>query len=486
MPNQGGRTLFKGLFFVAGFSLMAGPLGATSVQVKGRQLLVNGTPFTIQGVAYSPTPVGTQTTPPLNYVFWTDAAKPFSTDFPLMKAMGANVVRTYDARQASAAVLSAAQSNGLYVIMGYPVAIGDVQTSTGQAAVVSGFKSMVQTWATNPAVLMWELGNEVTNEVPGDLNFATSWYALLNNAAAAAKAAEISMTGTFHPFTTSNKDINFIGAAGVGASDAQMTNLDMWGGTVYRGANFTCPSSVFVQYSTSSAKPFYISEFGMGAFNSTTGKEDQAQQAGVLSSQLATIQSNLSASNPSNVAAGASVFEWSDEWWKSLFNTSDSVQDTPLPNGDFSNACYAQVPQFEEWFGITAIQAGTNARRLRQAYYTLQSYWGPSNAAAVQNLPLILWVKNFPNPFAAGSGTRVQIQLSQPATLGVSIYDMSGHKVNELAGPPQDLGSNLMQYHWDGYTGGGNQASCGLYIARVEASLGSRDQVEFRRIVIVK
>jgi hypothetical protein len=195
----------------------------------------------------------------------------------------------------------------------------------------------------------------------------------------------------------------------------------------------------------------------------------------------------LSATSSSNVALGGTAFEWSDEWWKALGsnNTSDSVQDAPA-GGDYLNACYPQSPQYEEWFGISGIQSGTNSRRLRQAYYTLQTYWSPNNAAGVQNMPLILWVKNFPNPFQTGSGTRLQVQLSQPATLGVEIYDMAGRKVNELAGPPQDLGSNLMQFHWSGYTGGGNQASCGLYIARVEASLGSKDQVEYRRIVIVK
>jgi len=469
------------LILATALSVLPASVWSASVAIRGRQLLLNGAPFTMQGVAYSPTPVGARVP---TYIFWTDAATPFTTDFPLIKTMGGNTIRTFDATQASKAALDAASSNGIEVIMGIPVAFSDVQTSSGQAAFIAKSTAVVSAWATHPAVLMWELGNEVTiGQV--DPVMIGKWYSTLNQAAATMKALEVSMTGTFHPVSTSNKDISNIGNAAVLADDAHMTSLDVWGATVYRGSTFVCPTSVFVQYSTSSAKPFYFSEFGSDAFNPSTNQEDQNMQSAVIRSQWVAIESNLSAVNSANVLIGGNVFEWSDEWWKSLFNTSDGVQDAPA-GGDFLNPCYTVTQQFEEWFGITSIRSGTTARGLRQAYYTLQSLWNPNGVAGNQNGPLVATIQNFPNPFQAGArATRIRIQLNQPATLTLGIFDMGGHKVIELSGP-QDLGGNLMQYQWSGQTGGGGIVAAGLYILRVEASISNRDEVSYHRIVAVK
>src|SRR5207249_2672879 len=72
---------------------------ATSVTVSGRQLLVAGQPFTVQGVDYSPYPVGTTAqASSLNcvgpYFWWADRSS-YIADFPLIKKMGANTVRAY-------------------------------------------------------------------------------------------------------------------------------------------------------------------------------------------------------------------------------------------------------------------------------------------------------------------------------------------------------------------------------------------------------
>jgi len=49
---------------------------ATPVTISGRQLLVNGQPFVVKGVDYSPTPIGRTLTPELGcnnslYEWWT-------------------------------------------------------------------------------------------------------------------------------------------------------------------------------------------------------------------------------------------------------------------------------------------------------------------------------------------------------------------------------------------------------------------------------
>src|ERR1700733_12097450 len=105
---------------------MAGRLFAAPavVTVSGRQLLVNGQPFSIQGVDYSPTPVGStvQNTSANclgNYQWWTDQSA-YIADFPLIQKLGANTIRTYSLMNTNSEatqveqVLTQAQTDNLH------------------------------------------------------------------------------------------------------------------------------------------------------------------------------------------------------------------------------------------------------------------------------------------------------------------------------------------------------------------------------------
>jgi hypothetical protein len=67
----------------------------TPVTVSGRQVLVNGTPFTVRGVGYSPVPVGDDPEfgPLYGDYFTASHSDIYDRDLPLLRNMGANAVR---------------------------------------------------------------------------------------------------------------------------------------------------------------------------------------------------------------------------------------------------------------------------------------------------------------------------------------------------------------------------------------------------------
>ena len=72
------------------------PPTPNAVKYDGSQLMVDGAPFFMQGVCYSPVPTGeTVEKWPFGDYFTADYAYMWKRDLPLIKATGANVIRTY-------------------------------------------------------------------------------------------------------------------------------------------------------------------------------------------------------------------------------------------------------------------------------------------------------------------------------------------------------------------------------------------------------
>lgn len=85
--------LFSAIFL----HLAQGQTTTTTFTVQDRQILLNGDPFTVKGVNYSPLPPGTT---PAEYTEWGDVFhKDFnvvhSRDLALMRAVGVNNLRVY-------------------------------------------------------------------------------------------------------------------------------------------------------------------------------------------------------------------------------------------------------------------------------------------------------------------------------------------------------------------------------------------------------
>jgi hypothetical protein len=287
--------------------------------------------------------------------------------------------------------------------------------------------------------------------------------------------------------------LNNIGNAGIGADDASLSFVDLWGINVYRGRTF---EGVFQALAVSSmtAKPILVTEFGKDAWRDAAGAEDQGMQSTYVSDQWQEINSNLSAtgSGSANIAGGV-VFEWSDEWWKDSTNDCQTHGTQVL----FHRTTDSNDPGYQdEWFGINSV-APINAilnpngtiRTQRQAYAALQAFWNPnatSAAAAASRNFFADTVRNFPNPFKVGvEPTRFVSTVNEAGTIELAIYDASGRFVTSL--PPVAAGGpGRFEQSWDGHNRQGEYVSPGLYFVKIEGKGALHSDHQYRRVVAVK
>lgn len=330
--------------------------GASSVQVQGRELLVNGEPFVVNGVAYSPISIGE------NWAgAWRDRPDRYTVDFPLIAASGANTVRLY-APLLSTAMLDAAWAAGLHVIPTFGVDTVQLTCPAGRDFMRDRFREMVLQWKDHPAILFWLVGNEVNLNL-GGVDLCTVWYPQLDSMALAAHTAE---GASFHPVATANADLADICLAGC-SDDTALPNVDLWATQLYRGCSF---GTAFAEYAgkLDCARPLVVTEFGMDAWDSLLSVENETMQASCLDTLLAEADEALTVRTPGGVSSGVVVFEWADEWWKAECDpgTAWTTHDTCT---SFSNLGYPDPGINEEWWGLVSLDAADpNARVTRSAH----------------------------------------------------------------------------------------------------------------------
>ena len=402
----------SGLFLLCVFLFVLSSFGAQAasyryVKVEGKRLMVDFaqtgtyTPFFIKGAGYQPYPIGRYNTdwgypsgslrsPNIPNMF----ADPdiLTRDFALLKTMNANTVRIWtgnDTRDPvnwpgrfpnmiTSTTLDNAKTYGIRVIAGFYVNAADaISTDAKKTDAVTRFTAYVTGLKDNAGLLFWAIGNE--DNLSLNASQYPAWYALVDRMAAAAHTAEGEY---YHPVAIVNGDVLNIGNATYGTTDSQMPHLDIWGANVYRGISF---GTLFSEYQAKSAKPFWVAEFGLDAYNSGSystpdaGGEDQATQSlwdGKLWDEIAL---------NSDTAIGGTMMEYSDEWWKPYeWQCSDSAACNSRQ--DHFGYITSNAPDnfwHEEWWGLMKISRNADPTKVdvmtpRLAYTTLQAKFAKS------------------------------------------------------------------------------------------------------------
>ena len=405
-----------------GISVQVTAYQPTPVTVTGKQLLVNGAPFTVKGVVYSPVPIGEDPnlTPPYGDYFTGPYAPLHDRDLPLLRAMGANTLRLYHWEKTAdhSAFLDQAYNGGvdpLYVIAGYWIDAGlDLDPNSPanvREQLKADFREMVAAHKTHPAILMWSVGHNL-NQAGLSSNQLSQVFSLINEMAETAQAEE-GTTG--HPVTTALFDQDL--AATIAAFEQTVPALDIWGANVYRGKSF---GTLFSDLGPITQKPIMIMEYGIDAYDQTRGDEYEKLGTPVQADYAEALWKEIAA-NPSTCVGGA-IMSYSDEWWKARYAADPGCVPDPDPGvqGRCGFATNAQPDGYanEEWWGLVRTRdngTGPDSVEPRAAYFRLQALWKTGNltvaspnggeSLVIGKSQTIRWT------FTGQPGSKVKIQL---------------------------------------------------------------------------
>jgi len=387
------------LFLIIGISGCSGRPGVYIKQLKNKhyQLMVNGRPYIVKGVCYNPVPIGSNH----EYDWWSDKSKPWIADGKLMKEMGINTVRLYQAHEDSREVRQVIRD--LYNLYGIRTLLGDwlgfweypcpfYGDKKFQDKVSQQVLKMVNLYHDEPGILGWILGNENNYSCLGHVNPWSSpevdqepdpqkqkairakiYYSFVNDL-----SKEIHKIDNLHPVGLGNGEL-----VGLEFANKFCSDVDFMACIIYRGKTF---GNFFKSLRMTFDKPVLLAEFGADSYDAYLKKENQDMQAFFLQSQWNQIYQNL-ANNKigEGNCIGGTVFEWADEWWK--HNSDDpqgwKIHDTQ--NGWSNGSYYFDIRAAgnknmdEEWFGLVALseqlENGLNKRIPRKAYYVIREFW---------------------------------------------------------------------------------------------------------------
>ncbi|WP_189360116.1 glycoside hydrolase family 2 TIM barrel-domain containing protein [Algibacter mikhailovii] len=327
------------LLMITGLLSCKGADNTNAVEVSGRSIMVNNTPFTIKGICYHPVAKGAE----------QRSFENLNQDLDLMLEAGINTIRVY-APIDNLEVLDAIEEAGIKLIVGFGYNQG------GHFDILSGtFIDYVNTYKNHPVILMWELGNEYNYHpewFDGDLK---NWYQAMNDA-----AKLVHENDPNHPVTTAHGELPDELAL------KSSPNIDVWGMNVYRWDD---PTDIFEAWKERSDKPMYLSEAGGDSYM-TIAKA--GYEAGINEKAQADANANIleSVFNNQEICSGVTMFSFTDGWWKA------GNLDTQDPGGwapNSSGVPYDGTPN-EEYWGMVDID-----RNKKETFDIIKSYYKQLN-----------------------------------------------------------------------------------------------------------
>jgi beta-galactosidase/beta-glucuronidase len=391
------------IFFTSWIALVgAAPKTSSKVSIKKLknghyELIVNRKPYIVKGVCYNPIPIGKNH----EYDWWSDPNKPWIVDGKLMKAMGINTIRIYEAGQNPESVRAVIRDlynlYGIRVLLGhwlgfweYPCPLyGD---KNFQERIKKEALDMVRLYKDEPGVLLWILGNENNYSCLGQVNPWTSaeiekepdpqkqksmrakiYYSYVNDI-----AKDIHRIDPNHPVALGNGEL-----IGLDSAASVCNGVDLVACIIYRGKTF---GNLFNSLKSTFDKPILLSEFGADSYDAYLHKEDQNMQAFFLESQWRQVYQNLANNNEGvGNCLGGVIFEWTDEWWKHNEYDPEGWKKHDTEAGWTSGSYYFDIKaqnnmnMNEEWFGIVGLseelENGINKRVPKKAYYVIREFW---------------------------------------------------------------------------------------------------------------
>ncbi|AKL98001.1 glycoside hydrolase family 2 TIM barrel-domain containing protein [Endomicrobium proavitum] len=396
-----------------------GKVKLTQYENNHFQLTVDGKPYVIRSICYSPTPVGlTPDNGSVNtdrdwsvadynkngivdgaYEAWVDinrneiqdANEKTVGDFALMKEMGINTIRLYHYPNFNKDLLKDGYENyGLMYMVGnllgmYAVDSGaewykgtDYTDPVQKERMLASVRKMVEDYKNEPYVLLWILGNENNYGTVGTMgvfagtsNQAQSqpdaYYAFVNECVKLIKELDPQQ----RPVAICNGDTYLLEYCAKNAPD-----LDIYGANAYRGEAGFGPlwQDVMDVYE----KPVLVTEFGCPAYaKDWTAARAEAGQASYHYGAWTDLEANVAgvAGGVGN-ALGGVIFEWTDEWWKA----GPPPEYDPKAHDITSQwvGPFLDGGAYEEWFGLTSQGNGENSpfkRQLRKAYFMYKDLW---------------------------------------------------------------------------------------------------------------
>lgn len=399
--NYMGFKFFRNVFlFIFIYFLSLSLSYAASVEIQkteqgGYNLLVDGKPFLVKGICYSPIAPGSDH----NYNFWKDLDV-IEEDAQRMQKAGFNVVRFYapgdSVEETKKVIRLLYEKYGIYSVMGHWLGFWNYPypfyaDENFRANVIKEVTEMVEALKEEPGLLMWGLGNENNFSFAGKVNpWTSAELSSIENPTEKINAKAKIYYGMVNDITNAIKKIDKDHLVAMGNGELitldqaklYAPEIDVLALIFYRGKRF---GNLFDRVKKIFDKPVMLFEMGCDAFDAHKIKENQNVQAEFLIEQWKDLYKNtVMSGNESGNAIGGMIFEWNDEWWKHHPDDSSKwiYHDTL---GGWSNGAYyfdikapRNLNMNEEWFGLIKYvrnESGAFERKPRKAYYLLKEFF---------------------------------------------------------------------------------------------------------------